>query len=275
MTRGWMSDALHKPIPPGSNDPHITPVGVVCHVAVSKAASLHNFFEHDGGIGSHFYVRYDGTIEQYRSIWIEADAQVKGNSFWRNGRLCGYVSIETEGMGHGHWTPEQVAAIKRIICFVRAQSPFPARVCRAWDDPGVGYHCQFPEWNPDAHSCPGPDRVPQFHREIKPWLDAGAEEDDMPSAREIAEAVWDHRLNEYDKSTKAKTRQAHVLLAQAHNRAGDARRLARQAENKVDKILSLLDTDKLASKIVASMGGSADYATVKQAVKDALAEGVE
>lgn len=57
-------DAILKLIPPGDNDPRIQPVGVILHVAAMEGPSLHGYFDGpSGGIESHLYVRYDGTIE--------------------------------------------------------------------------------------------------------------------------------------------------------------------------------------------------------------------
>lgn len=174
MATGFMPGAIVKEIPPGVNDPVITPVGVVLHVAVSLSDSLFDFFAHrSGGIESHFYVREDGIIEQYRSIFREADAQLDGNSFYRNGVRCGFVSVETEGMGSGKWTAAQLASIKAIITWVNSQSPFPWRVCPAWNEPGVGYHTMWgspSHWTPVAKTCPGPERVKQFKDVLVPWL---------------------------------------------------------------------------------------------------------
>lgn len=125
MTKGIMPGAIRKIIPPGDNDPVIIPCGVITHIAVSMSDSLYDYFAHrSGGIESHFYVRLDGTIEQYRNIFREADAQYKGNSFIRNGKRFGFVSIETEGMGGGKWTIAQLESIKSIILFVRSEHFF-------------------------------------------------------------------------------------------------------------------------------------------------------
>lgn len=178
MGTGLMPGAIQKPITPGANDPVIKPCGVVLHTAVSRSDSLHDFFAtKSGGIESHFYVRTDGTIEQYRSIFREADAQLDGNSFMRNGVLVGFVSVETEGMGDDTWTPAQLMAIKKIIVWVRIQSPFPWRVCPAWNEPGIGYHTLFgapSHWTPVAKVCPGPDRIRQFRATLVPWIQSKA-----------------------------------------------------------------------------------------------------
>lgn len=191
MTTGFMSTAIAKPIAPGANDPAIKPVGVVLHTAVSKSTSLFSFFrDKSGGIESHFYVRSDGTVEQYRSIFREADAQLDGNSFNLDGRLVGFVSVETEGLGGDLWTTKQLEAIKRIISWVHSQSVFPWRVCPAWNAPGVGYHTMWgspSHWTPVAKTCPGPKRVQQFHTVIKPWLAAQAASGTKPTPSVPAE----------------------------------------------------------------------------------------
>lgn len=166
---GFMPGVIAKEIPPGVNDPHITPVGCILHVAVYEGDSLYGIFQKRGGIESHFYVRYDGKIEQYRSIWYEADAQTKGNSFTFNNKLSGFISIETEGLGPGKWTPAQIASIKRIIAFVDGKSPFAKRQAPAWNKPGLGYHSLYNEWNPLHKTCPGADRIKQYKSVILPW----------------------------------------------------------------------------------------------------------
>lgn len=161
-----------KVIPPGANDPHLDVIeGVVLHVAVSTAPSLFNFFKHDGGIESHFYVRFDGTVEQYRDTDYEADAQALGNSWIASdGKRHGFLSIETEGMGPGKWTPHQIAAIKKLLLELAGHYGFPLRKCPGPYEAGVGYHRQFRAWNPDSHSCPGDGRIRQFHGELMPWF---------------------------------------------------------------------------------------------------------
>lgn len=160
--------AIKKLIPAGSNDPRIDAVGIVYHVAVSKSDSLYDFFLHDGGIESHFYVRFDGTVEQYRDTAFEADANYLGNS-WGSPRK-GMLSVETEGMGPGKWTAAQVQALKDLTVWCSQTHHFPIRKATGPYSGGVGYHCQFKDWNPHVHSCPGPARVQQFDSVFVPWF---------------------------------------------------------------------------------------------------------
>lgn len=170
---GFMPGAIIENDPPGENDPRIVPCGVIGHIAVSLSDDIHP----DGsGVEWHFYVTFTGVTRQYRSIWFEADANADGNSFVLNGLRRGFVSIETQGVGEGQWTDAQLAAIRRIILWVREVTSrvkgivFPLTKCQTWNDPGIGYHRQFTEWNPHNHSCPGDARVIQFNNVLLPSL---------------------------------------------------------------------------------------------------------
>jgi hypothetical protein len=170
----WLQGAERKNIPPGSNDPHIIPVGAVLHVEGSGIPhSLHDIFLSRDGIETHLYVRYDGTMEQYRDTVYEADAQASGNS-WLNsaGHRVGMISIETQGKcGSGeYWRDAQLSTIKDILTQLRAAHDIPWNVATSEHSGGIGFHAQFPGWNPNNHACPCPTRIEQFHREIPNFL---------------------------------------------------------------------------------------------------------
>lgn len=156
--------AIRRNIAPGPNDPRITPRVVILHIAVSEAASLHGYFNGpSGGVESHFYVRRDGTVEQYRDTHWQADANTDANNF--------AISIETQGMEHGEWTAEQMAAIKNLIRWCHDEHGIPLEVPQSWDGSGVGYHVQFPgRWDRRGATCPGPDRQRQYWDDLVPWL---------------------------------------------------------------------------------------------------------
>ena len=191
--KGFMPGAIVKNIPPGANDPGIKPVGGVLHVAVSEAESLYPYFNGpSGGVESHFYVRRDGKFEQYRSIYFEADANYKGNSFLRGGKTCGLLSIETQGMGAGEWTDAQIATMKNIMLWANAEADVPLEVIKTWDGDGWGYHIMFGApgpWTPAAgKTCPGPDRIKQFKSdEITGWLNRGGK-DPQPTPTRVERA---------------------------------------------------------------------------------------
>jgi len=195
----WLPGVVKKPIPQGANDPLIIPVGDVFHIAVSEAASLHDFFERSGGIESTGYIRRDGTIEQYRPLNVECDAQGDGNSWVRDGKRYGLNSWETQGMGEGEWTPQQIASIKFIIGWKHRNYGTPLRLNPGPNASGFGYHRMFKQWNKNAHSCPGSDRVQQFHGVIVPWMKEQAHPAKTPNITAIL---------------RAKTREARIAAAQ-------------------------------------------------------------
>lgn len=167
MTRaGFAPFAIDRNIPPGANDPPITPRVAILHVDAGNAASLYEYFgKASGGIESHFYVKRNGLIEQYRSIYREADANYRANPF--------AVSIETQGYADGTWTAAQIEGINRILVWLHTEAGIPLVKCPKWDGAGVGYHIQFGspgKWTDKAKSCPGPDRIKQFNNVIVPGL---------------------------------------------------------------------------------------------------------
>jgi hypothetical protein len=178
----WLPDIVKKPLPiNAARDPIILPVGAVFHVAVFEGKSLYDMYRNrNDGIESTGYIRRDGTIEQYRPVNVECDAQLAGNSWIEGSHRRGLTSWETQGVGPGQWTAEQLASIKRIILFHHTEHGAPLRINPNPESMGFGYHRLFKAWNPNAHSCPGDDRVKQFHNVIVPWMAAGAQEDDMP-----------------------------------------------------------------------------------------------
>lgn len=224
--------AVRKLIPPGANDPRIKPTQVILHVAVSEADSLWDYFaRRSGGIESHFYIRRDGTVEQYRDTTFEADANHTANSR--------AISVETQGMEGGEWTPAQVDAIKRLLTWAHHEHGIPLQVAPRHDAPGIGYHVMFGApgpWTPVAKSCPGPDRVRQFHRDIVPWMSGAtttSEEFDMDEnelRRIIRQAVreeFDHiRLEDRDQP-KVK-RSISGLLLELDKRVGNLERANRE-----------------------------------------------
>lgn len=220
--------AIKRLIAPGSNDPRIKATAVCLHVAVSTADSLHDQFEHDGGIESHFYVRFDGTVEQYRDTAYQADAQAAGND------TC--ISVETEGMGAGQWTAAQLAAIKDLILWAHETHDVPLRKIQHWNGAGVGYHRQFPQWNPNGHTCPGPDRIKQFDQVLVPWIDAQAKAPAKPAAKSKPKST--SRGEEIDASLKELGDVGdHLAKAKGTGRRGEKLTAARKARSALRKAL--------------------------------------
>jgi hypothetical protein len=165
MTSLWYPGATRKEIPPGPNDPPITPVMFVVHRSAARGASLYDWFAHgSGGIESHGYTTRVGESEQYRDFYTEADAQSDGNSWLVDGKRLGAISWETEGTADDLWTPKQVAELGRVLTFVHDHIGIPLVVVdsphpQSLKDGGVGWHSKYLSWNPNVHNCPGDANV--------------------------------------------------------------------------------------------------------------------
>lgn len=173
------SGAVKKLIKPGANDPAIIPLGVILHTDAGNSASLYNYFNGpSGGIESHFHIPKKNPVEQYRDTAFEADANLQANSFLRNGKRYGFISVETQGLATDPWTDYQLAEIKKLILWARKTHPLiQLRVCPGPFDAGIGYHTLFGSpgpWTPVAKSCPGPLRIKQFNQVLVPWFKTAA-----------------------------------------------------------------------------------------------------
>lgn len=108
-----MPGAIWRPITVNKSRWRLVPLRVNLHVAVSEAASLHGYFNAPGRVDSHFYVRRDGTIEQYVDTSVVAYADLEGNG--------SSISVETQGgvkNANGEpWTAAQVEALARIYAW--------------------------------------------------------------------------------------------------------------------------------------------------------------
>jgi hypothetical protein len=171
----WYPKATRRNIKPGTNDGTIVPALAILHVAASLLRTLFDWFNGpSGGIESHFYIRRDGTVEQYRSVLREADANLGANSYDKDGLTLGAVSIETAGLGPGFWTAAQKTAIKELLLWLHTEHGIPLK--EVWvpfptlAEGGVSYHSRFPQWSPAVKSCPGPRRIAWFKAQLVPWM---------------------------------------------------------------------------------------------------------
>lgn len=102
--------AIWKPITADKDRQRLTVYNRMnLHVAVSEASSLHGYFNKRGIPDSHFYVRRDGTVEQYVDTSMRAFADLEGND--------ATISVETQGMGGGGWDPKQREALAKLYAW--------------------------------------------------------------------------------------------------------------------------------------------------------------
>lgn len=174
--------AIYKPITAGKGRRRLTVYNRVnLHVAVSEAPSLHSYFNQTGIPDSHFYVRRDGTIEQYVDTAMRAFADLDGND--------ATISIETQGGGRGAWTAAQLEALAKLFAWAHRTHGIPLKLAST-SFPGssssrgmswhrIGIDGNFPSLpsilagrlqrgggmhysRSAGKECPGPDRIPQI-----------------------------------------------------------------------------------------------------------------
>lgn len=170
--------AKWRPLAEAYDQPVIRPVLSILHSAVDAKGptTLFYFFNRrDVRLESHFFIRLDGTIEQYMPVNRRADANYKANSFWSAGARCGAVSIETEDDGTPDttpWTDAQIRSIVRLLLWLHTEWGIPLELATRWDGSGLGYHTLFPhDWtNVRGKTCPGTVRIRQFYDVIVPAL---------------------------------------------------------------------------------------------------------
>jgi hypothetical protein len=84
------------------------------HVAVSESSSLWDYFNKTSSPDSHFYVRRDGSVEQYVDTSQRANADYEGND--------ATVSVETQGGVNDPngepWTDAQLEALAQLYVWV-------------------------------------------------------------------------------------------------------------------------------------------------------------
>lgn len=116
------------------------------------------------GIGSHFQVFQNGQFDQLCDTSRVIFAQFQA-SRWS-------LAVETQDNGNPAvpWTDAQMGAIADILTWAGVTHGIPLRLMGNPNDSGIGYHEQFPQWNSDAHTCPGGVREHQLITQIIPSL---------------------------------------------------------------------------------------------------------
>lgn len=175
----------------------ITPSSLIAHTAVSGANSLWSFFDGpSGGIDAHFYLRANGSAEQYISVEQVAQANGSANRWWDPvAKLWrGAVSVESWDNGAPDttpWTLPQLKTLSDLAHWLHDRYAMPLELCATPHSPGIGFHSMWPHpnpWSPAGHSCPGPTRIAQFTSQLVPLI----------NRQELKQAMISPTLTELD-----------------------------------------------------------------------------
>jgi len=165
------SGAVYKPLSRNHGGVRPRTTCAILHVDAGGANSLYGWFNNPASsASSHFYVKYDGTVEQYLDTNLIAWTQRQGNLYG--------IGIETQGLGSGTWTDAQMASLAALLKWLNkvhgvlltdmGNSKKSSR--------GVGYHRMGCDpwrlsggdtWGPRGKVCPGDNRVAQFDAVVR------------------------------------------------------------------------------------------------------------
>ncbi|MER5350573.1 peptidoglycan recognition family protein [Kitasatospora sp. NPDC002551] len=208
----WYPGAQKMELQPESDEqPAITPTQVIFHSVAAPwtPRRMYEYWRDSTNLESHFGVGYNGSVGQFIGTQTRADANFRAN---RRADGTGAVSVETASNDQhtDAWTDAQLQALIALGLWLHQRHGIPIRACRTPTDPGFGVHRMFPEWSASGTACPGDARARQFRDVVLPGIARAAAgqpttipapapapdvpEDDMPTAQEIAEAVWNHQF---------------------------------------------------------------------------------
>jgi hypothetical protein len=266
----WYPGATKMELQPESDaQPAIKPTQFILHsiVAPWTPQRTYEYWRDSTNLESHFGLGYDGSLGQFIGTETRADANAAAN---RRADGTGAVSLESASNleASDPWTAAQVESLIRLGVWLHETHGIPLRICRTADDPGYGYHRLFTAWNPDGHACPGDARVKQFKEVVFPGIVARAtgqtsEEDDMPTAAEVAKAVLtlDGVIS--------------VPGAPATNPTWTLASTQTEILKRIDMVRTAEAAQTAAiTKLAALVGTGVDTAAVVAAVKAAIAEAV-
>ncbi|BCM70848.1 hypothetical protein EASAB2608_06182 [Streptomyces sp. EAS-AB2608] len=266
----WYPGATKMELQPESDSQAaIRPTQFIVHsiIAPWTAKRTYEYWRDSTNLESHFGLGYEGDLGQFIGTETRADANAGAN---RRPDGTGAVSIETASntKGTDPWTDAQIEQLIKLGVWLHRHHGIPLRICRTHDDPGFGYHSLFSQWSTSGTACPGAARIRQFREVVFPGIVARAagttpEEDDMPTADEIAKKVLT-----YDGVIS-------VPGAPATNPTWTLSSVQTEILKRLDKVAATEAAQTAAiTKLAGLVGSGVDTATVVAAVQKAIADAV-
>lgn len=163
--------------PETRTEPQIEGKALIFHrhgTAATSQAIGRYFGRRDVLVESTFSCARDGRMYEFQYLDRQADAQAAANGFaW---------SVESEDFAEAseRWTQAQIESMGQLAAWLHLHKGLPLRMMDRPDGGGLGglgWHSQYPSWNPNHHDCPGHVRALQVEREVLPaarWLAAVA-----------------------------------------------------------------------------------------------------
>lgn len=180
------------------------------------------------------------------------------------------LGIEAHNTGTEGWDHPGTDADGNPITQYQGLVRLVAALCwhYGWDVDDAAAHFETSvtgKWDPgDPEGPNGRMNMDRFRADVARMIERLKEGlDDMPEPKDL----WNHELKEYDADTKAEQVPARVMLAQAHNRAGKALDVAREARQAA--VATQKGVEALGDALDALVPG------IKKAVRQAVAKALE
>lgn len=124
--------AIYKPITAAKGRTRMSAYNRInLHTAVTSSSSLHTYFNQSGRPDSHFYVREDGTVEQYVDTSLRAFADLDGNDATISIETWdGYGRVPWPGGQPPPWTPAQLASLAALCAWIMRTHDIPVRLAQ-------------------------------------------------------------------------------------------------------------------------------------------------
>ena len=188
--------SLWVPLPEAGAPDGLVKTQFIVHSTGSRASAAANrrYFERpEVAVESTFIVGLDSSDPTLQVMDSTDRADANGAA---NGRG---ISVEVVGLGTDPFTAWQVQEVTRLGRWAADTHGIARRIIPAEAAPGYGWHVMFgapgPWTSVRGKVCPGTARIKQLRELIFPAIfAANLEDDDMPSAQEIAEAVWGYGI---------------------------------------------------------------------------------
>jgi hypothetical protein len=249
-----MSGATWRPVPNCTKGGQDEVRGVVLHIMEGTLDGSDSWFRNASSQASaHFGVGKDGRIYQWVDTADRAWAQAAGNRTW--------LSIEHEGHSGDALTWAQLAATARIVAWAHATHGVPLQLADSVTGRGIGWHGMGGAAWGGHYDCPG-NPIKGQRPAIITAAKSGtsSQEEDMPTADEIAQAVWSYQVDDpRTEGTKYEDAKALIWWAGAD---------AAQANTTIKAQSAAIEA--LASKIGTGVDTAAVVTAVQQAIENAV-----
>jgi hypothetical protein len=224
-----------RPLEENATQPRGRMISFVIHTHVGPKGGGYRL-PPQAGQEYHFDLAVGGGLRQYMDTDVRADNNYKANGFTLpSGEYVISGSVETgdkyydgdPGLTLNFSQLGQWDTLIDLCAWVAVTERIPVQWCPDPYGPGFGWHSMWRTETPNnphddtiwtktaSKTCPGPGKIAQLKAEFLPAVRARIEGDDMPTADEVADAVWAKMLPRHPFDNQEGSVPAGLFLAAA------------------------------------------------------------